>query len=246
MPSQQSPSGDPCAQYLDLMKLSLTDLLYETEEKVRTARWKGQDWPGRGYTMIGIPRLDNIQQAVDDVLARRIPGDLIEAGAWRGGATMFMRAILKCRGVVDRTVWVADSFEGLPPPDVKNYPADAGFDFSMHPELAVSLESVQANFARYGLLDDKVRFLKGWFKDSLKQAPMRELAVLRIDADLYESTTDALKYLYPKLAGGGYVIVDDYYSLAPCRKAVQDYRGQHGITTPIKTIDATGSYWIKE
>jgi hypothetical protein len=228
------------------MKLSLTDLLYETDKRVRAARWKGQDWPGRGYTMIGMARLDNIRQAVDDVLARGVPGDLIEAGAWRGGATMFMRAILKCRGVVDRTVWVADSFEGLPAPDAKNYPADAGFDFTMYPQLAVSLESVQANFARYGLLDDKVRFLQGWFKDSLKQAPMRELAVLRIDADLYESTMDVLRYLYPKVARGGYVILDDYYNLAPCRKAVQDYRGQHGITTAIKAIDDSGGYWIKQ
>ena len=86
------------------------------------------------------------------------------------------------RGADDRTVWVADSFEGLPAPDPAKYPADEGWYLNAYPQLAVSLENVRTNFARYGLLDDHVRFLKGWFKDTLKDAPIRQLAVLRIDA----------------------------------------------------------------
>ncbi len=234
-----------CQLYQQLMKLSLTDLLYEGDPKVREIRLVGGDWPGRGYTMIGIPRLNNIEMAVDDVLKRKIPGDLIEAGAWRGGATIFMRAALKCRGVTDRTVWVADSFEGMPVPDPKRFPADTGHDYSQEAALAVSLEAVRDNFARYGLLDDRVRFLKGWFKDTLKDAPIQKLAILRIDADLYESTTEALSYLYPKLSAGGYVIIDDYGALAPCRKAVDEFRARHGIAAPIRRIDWTGVYWLK-
>ena len=98
--------------YLDLMMRSLTDWLYdEFAEPVRT---EGLDWPARAHTMVGMKRLANVRQCVEHVLSDGIPGDLIETGAWRGGTTIFMRAILKAHGVTDRTVWVADSFAGLP------------------------------------------------------------------------------------------------------------------------------------
>jgi hypothetical protein len=207
------------------------------------ARSEGKDWPPTAYTMAGLKRLDNVQWCVEDVLARNIPGDFIETGVWRGGITIFMRAILKAHGVTDRTVWVADSFAGLPPPDPVHYPADAGLDLCKCQELAIPLEEVQANFARFDLLDDQVRFLKGWFRDTLPRAPIQRLAVLRLDGDLYESTMDALTGLYSKLSPGGYVIVDDYGCFEACRKAVHDFRAAQGITAPIVPIDWTGVYW---
>ena len=140
-------------RYLDLMKLSLTDLLYENDQQGRRKRVEGWDWPSRAYTMIGVQRLNNIETCYDHVMAENVPGDFLEAGAWRGGATIFMRALLEADGVTDRRVWVADSFEGLPPPDTANYPADAGLDLSGNEMLAVSLEQVQNNFRRYGLLE---------------------------------------------------------------------------------------------
>ena len=98
---------------------------------------------------------------------------------------------------------------GLPPPDA-NYPADAGDRHHTIAELAIALDVVQRNFAKYGLLDKHVKFLKGWFKHTLPRAPMEKLALIRLDGDLYESTWVALESLYPKLARGGYLIVDDY------------------------------------
>jgi hypothetical protein len=193
--------------------------------------------------MVGLKRLDNLQYCVEDVLARGVPGDLIETGVWRGGSTIFMRAILKVHGVTDRRVWVADSFAGLPPPDEARYPADRGDQFYLSPELAISLEQVQANFERYNLLDEQVRFLKGWFSDTLPRAPIDALAVARLDGDMYGSTMDALTHLYPKLSRGGYLIVDDYGALPACRQAVHDYRDAHGITEEIVTVDWTGAYW---
>jgi hypothetical protein len=195
--------------------------------------------------MIGLARLSNIQELVENVLARDVPGDLIEAGAWRGGATIFMRAVLKAHAVTDRTVWVADSFEGLPPPNPEEYPADQGLDLNTIEDLAVSQEEAAANFERYGLLDNQVRFIKGWFKDTLPTAPIRQLAVFRVDADLYESTMDALVPLYPKVASGGYVIVDDYKVIPACKEAVDDYRAEHGITAPLNHIDWNAVYWQK-
>jgi O-methyltransferase len=256
-------------RYLDLMKRYLTRYDFDEYKKVaspldrvlaprrlalvqvvpmeqlRKQRAEGRYWPPRAETMIGLRRLDNIEYCIRDVLRQHVPGDVIEAGAWRGGATIFMRAVLKTYGGNERKVWVADSFEGLPKPDSAAYPADAGSDFSNIPELAVSLDEVKHNFARYGLLDDQVRFLKGWFKDTLPTAPIDHLAVLRVDGDLYESTMEALRYLYPKVSAGGYVIDDDYGALSIAKKAVDDFRAANGITAELKQIDWTGVYWQK-
>jgi O-methyltransferase len=192
--------------------------------------------------MIGLRRLDSIQQCIRDVLQRGVPGDFLEAGVWRGGAAIFMRAILKVYGDTSRRVWAADSFQGLPKPDPR-YPLDAGNTLWTLPQLAVSLEVVKANFERYGLLDDQVRFLVGWFHDTLPVAPIDRLSVLRVDGDLYSSTMDALAALYPKVSIGGYVIVDDYGIAAlGCQRAVDDYRAREGITEPLQRVE-TAAFW---
>ncbi len=245
---------DAKALYFDLMKKCLTDLIYAdvqdqpallSKPYEKEKRMIGKDWPTYGHTMIGMKRLDNIQFCVEDVLQKQVPGDLIETGVWRGGSTIFMRSILKAYGVVDRTVWVADSFEGLPPPNPEMYPADSKDRLFEIKELAISMEQVQSNFSKYDLLDDQVKFLKGWFKDTLPTAPMEKLAVVRLDGDMYESTMDGLNALYPKLSVGGYLIVDDYGVLGSCKKAVHDYRAKHQITDEIIQIDWTGVYWQK-
>jgi hypothetical protein len=196
------------------------------------------------HSMIGRLRMDNIQQCVERILADNIPGDLIETGVWRGGATIFMRGLLAANGVEDRTVWVADSFQGVPPP---SYPQDKGvvLDKSWLPVLAVSLEKVKGLFDRYNLLDDRVRFLPGWFKDTLPNAPIERLSLLRLDGDLYESTMDALNALYDKVAVGGYVIVDDYYALDCCRLAIHEFRQKREIEDELVVIDSSGVFWRK-
>jgi O-methyltransferase len=210
-------------------------------------RAEGRDWPESGETMIGDARLDNIQECVTSVLEDDILGDLVEAGVWRGGASILMRAVLAAHGVTDRKVWLADSFSGMPAPSIDEYPADAEMpDLSGVAVLNVSVDQVKSNFARYGLLDDQVRFLVGWFKDTLPSAPIERLALVRLDGDLYESTMDSISALYPKLSVGGYLIVDDYTSWPTCRRAIDDYRGANGITEPIREIDWTGVYWRRE
>ena len=206
---------------------------------------EGKVWPDEAETMIGQKRLENIQTCVVDVLRSNVAGDLAEAGVWRGGAVIFMRAILEAYGDPTRLVWAADSFRGLPQPDPVRAPADRGDVLFAFRELAVPLEVVRENFRRYGLLDDRVRFLEGWFKDTLPAAPISRLAILRIDGDLYESTMDALVSLYPRLSIGGYVIVDDYGCLSCCRAAVDDYRTEHSIRDPIDAVDWSAIFWRK-
>jgi O-methyltransferase len=210
-----------------------------------TARAEGRDWPPGAETMVGRARLENVARLCRAALDDGVPGDFAETGVWRGGVTILMRAILEAYGDADRQVWVADSFEGLPAPDAERYPADAGLDWSGVGVLKVGADLVRANFERYGLLDDRVRFLEGWFCDTLPQAPVETLAVLRLDGDLYQSTMDALVALEPRVSPGGYVIVDDYGGWASCRAAVDDYRASNNIAEPIETVDWTGAWWRK-
>lgn len=271
-PLEGSPSA--AAAYLDLMKGCLTFLLWEASDgsllelnarhpivslaravqKVArrrnppapSLRELGMDWPARALTMVGKRRLDNVQHCVERVLADQIPGDLLEAGAWRGGVTIFMRAILRAYGDTERRVWVADSFRGLPRPNTARYPADRGYELSSWRSLAVSLEEVRDNFRRFQLLDEQVVFLEGWFADTLPVAPIERLAVLRLDGDLYESTMDCLVHLYSKVSRGGFLIADDYYGAPPCKQAVDDFRQRNKIREEMTRIDGYGAFWRKE
>lgn len=204
----------------------------------------GRDWPADAETMIGLKRLANIRECLETVIADGVPGDFVETGAWRGGACIFARALLKAYGVTDRSVWVADSFEGLPAPDGR-FEADAGDQHHTKIELAISVEQVEDNFRRYDLLDDQVRFLKGWFNETLADAPIEQVAVLRLDGDMYASTIDALEPLYDKVPVGGFVIVDDYGAVKGCAQAIHDFREARGITDEMHAIDWAGVYWRK-
>lgn len=255
-----STAASARALYLDLMKKALSGVIYNDPPNKATPtlpgetatppgvfvaerREGGEDWPTTAHTMIGVKRLDNLQACAEQVLAEGVPGDFIETGVWRGGACILLSAVVKAYGVTDRLVWAADSFAGMPVADESS----GGRDFQMqlhkyNDVLGVSLEEVQENFRRYGLLDDGVRFLPGWFCDTLPKAPIEKLAVLRLDGDLYDSTMDALTHLYPKLSPGGFVIVDDF-GLPTCASAIHDYRAAHGITDEIQRIDKFGAYW---
>lgn len=209
-------------------------------------RTNGSDWPAMAQTMIGSKRLDNLQECVETVLRDDVPGDFIETGVWRGGACILIRAILRAYQVTDRTVWLADSFQGLPKPNAEKYPADKGDRHHRLSHLAVSLEEVRENFRRYDLLDEQVKFLQGWFRDTLPTAPIEKLAVARLDGDLYESTIDAFGNLYARLSVGGFLIVDDYGAVPACKRATEDFRARQNIREEIKRIDETGVYWRRE
>lgn len=246
---QVSNGKEPRDLYIDLMKKIIANTIYEDQSfsglYIPHMRENGSDHPVCAHSMIGVARLNNIHECLVDIIENNIAGDCIETGVWRGGSTILMRAILKAYGDTTRKVWVADSFEGLPPPNPELYPWDEGLDLSTIPYLAVSLETVQSNFAKYDLLDNQVVFLKGFFGDTLQSAPIEQISLLRLDGDLYESTTEALTALYPKLTVGGYVIIDDYGAIGACAQAVCDYREKNGIDDPITWIDYSGVYWKK-
>lgn len=236
--------------YLDLIEACLLNTIYEDPPQDPWSstifdpqkRENGMDWPSLAHTMIGRKRMANLRNVVETVIAEGVSGDLIETGVWRGGACIYMCAILKAHGDATRTVYVADSFEGLPPPDPDKYPADTNDRHHTFKPLAVSLEQVQGNFAKYGLLDYRVVFLKGWFKDTLPTVTAERFSVLRLDGDMYESTMDSLTNLYNKISPGGFIIIDDF-ALPGCRAAVTDFRSARGVDEPLVAIDRISCYW---
>jgi len=260
VPYDPSHPAEPGVKlYLDLLKRSLTNTLFETEpdpeqknELIFVNGFINHYIKSSAVSMLPLKRLDHLQSCIEDILARGIAGDLIEARVWRGGTTIFMRAALKAYGATDRSVWAADSFEGLPEPDAEKFPLEAKAHrgpvmTKTYRHFAVGLEEVQLNFCAYGMLDDKVRFLKGWFKDTLPNAPIETLAIMRLDGDFYESTRDGLVNLYDRLSIGGYAIIDDYgaTSWTYCRKAVDEFRRERGIEEPLVRVDSMCHFWQK-
>lgn len=205
----------------------------------------GLDWPSTAMTMVGRKRLHNFRKLVERVIRGNVPGDIIETGVWRGGASIMARAVLDAWQAGDRKVIVADSFEGLPPPSPGQWPADEASDLHTYGELAVSLEQVQANFEQFGLLDEQVVFLKGWFRDTMSKVESSRLAIIRLDGDMYESTIDPLVHLYDRLSEGGWVIVDDYGVIPACKQAVHDFFEMKGIQPRLRAIDGIGVFFRK-
>jgi hypothetical protein len=243
------PLGEPGRRYLDLLRGCLTRELFldQDEPNVDPAvREEGRDWPPTAETMVGRLRLDNVVQCASTVIEEGVPGDFAECGIWRGGVVALLRAVLVAYEDPHRVVWGADSFDGLPAPDAARYPADTDYDWSGVDALKVDVDAVRANLARYGLLDDRVRLLPGWFEDTLPIAPIEQLALLRVDGDLYQSTMDVLTALEPKVSSGGFVIIDDYNGWEPCRRAVDDYREARGIRSTLEPVDWVAVHWRKD
>ena len=238
------------ASYLDIVCKSLVGRLnrdpplqqhlagYDEEH-----RQNGWDWPSGAPSMIGWRRMAHLRAECERVIAEGVAGDLLEAGVWRGGAAIMMRAVLAAYGESGRTVIAADTFAGLP---ADTDPADSAAVLRGNPVFAVSLDEVKGAFYRYGLLDDRVVFLQGDFATTLADAPTERLAILRLDGDTFASARDTLHALYDKLSPGGSVILDDYFLFGDNKRAVDTFRIERGISDPIVRIDDYGGYWVRD
>jgi hypothetical protein len=182
----------------------------------------GHNYDDKCYTMIGLLRLMNICDLAKVVFQHKIPGDFCECGVWRGGAVIFMKALLDSYNE-KRKVFVCDSFKGFEGITHSTETDDNRMESLMKDFPSASEEQVRANFEKFELLDESVVFVPGFFKESLATAPIEKLSILRLDADLYEPTLTVLETLYPKVVPGGFVIVDDYLNVPACAQAVRDY-----------------------
>lgn len=221
----------------------LLDIIIKTGPSLLCKLWDKMS--PAALTMCGDKSINQLIDALKNIQKENIPGDFIETGVWRGGMPIIMRAFLKSINDKNRTVWVADSFKGLPK-DIQD-PKDKTAQYILEPlhRLAVSQKQVEKSFDFFGLKDEQVQFLSGWFKDTLKKMPDQPLALVRLDGDYYESTMDALIALYPKLSAGGYLIVDDYNLPLGCKRAVNEYRQKNNVAESIVKINKQAIYWRK-
>lgn len=214
------------------------------------------------YTMVGFKRLCNVHNLLDHIRENNIDGDFIETGVWKGGVCIFIAEYIRLYKM-DKKIYVADSFDGLPRPNMDNYHFNTE-DIELYGEFNnsfklghlndagrlnifhIPIEEVKDNFKLFNLLNENVVFIKGWFKDSLKNNKnIKKLSMIRLDGDLYSSTMDVLNNLYDNLSKGGFVIVDDY-GLYRCKQAVDEFRNKNNINDDIQEIDGCGVFWLKK
>ena len=255
--------------YLDLLKLAICDLVGPTTLTVsgtthgtvvarelrgplRSLRMIGFDWPYNALSMAGLLRLDDLEQCVKTIVSEHVEGDLLEAGVWRGGAALLMRAALAAYGGdQQRTVVLADSFQGFTRSNETNRMiagTDANgleqilrdYDF-----LAVSRPEVELILARLGYKEG-FEFIEGFFEDTMPSLKgQRRWSLIRLDGDTYSATRACLDALYDDLVDGGFVIVDDYRFVEECRRAVDEFREERGIEDPLVSVDWTCVRWRK-
>ena len=200
-------------------------------------RERGNDWPPFGHTMVGHLRLRNIRMALTLVAENNIPGDFAELGVWRGGAAIYAAAVLSALGQDGRNVHIFDAFESL----LGIYGASSEY-------IAVTEEEVKHNFQKYGYLASNVVFHKGLFDDTVPvfaNETSRQLAVLRIDGNVYESYRVPLYYLYNLVPVGGFVIFDDVLSHAGAMKAWTDFKSEQGLEEELTKIDDHSAWFQK-
>lgn len=247
--------------YLYTLRVSLTGSLLETpsilpakhksldslvqQEFNHTRREKGKDWPLYGLTMIGNMRLQNIQLVIENVVKKKIYGDFVECGVWRGGASIYARAVFNVLGERQRQVHLFDSYGGLPRNSTKH---DEAFWSSMS-YISVTYDEVQRHLQASGLFGNTMKMHAGFFNSSLmkwNRTIKRSIAVLRMDGDMFESTMDILFNLWQFVPKGGYIIVDDYHAVPVARSALEKFFMLQKVNPPLIPIDEDGVYFIKD
>ena len=191
--------------------------------------------PRDALTMIGTKGLNHIRECIKTCIDEKIPGGFMETGVWRGGACIFAAGCFKYYDEPTRSIYVCDSFQGLPMPSHQN---DYGHEYYNKAEyLKVSKETISNSFEKYNLLHDNVFFVEGYFEDTMPELSKQDiqLSILRLDGDMYTSTISVLEAMYDKVSPNGFIIIDDF-GLEPCRKAVHEFRKKRDITNPIITV----------
>lgn len=193
-----------------------------------------------GFTMLSNKRLTKLYELIQSGVLP--PGIFVECGVAKGGALAMMYHASKGQ----REIYGFDSFEGMP--ELSNEDEGhgknwVGYKCSGNEGIHSALNTLKV----FKVNENKIKLVKGWFEDTLPITSLDTIALLRLDNDWYASTKYCLEILYPKLAKGGVVIIDDYLTFIGCRKAVDEFRTQNEIYSPIiETEKGSEVYWIKK
>jgi O-methyltransferase len=201
-------------------------------------------------------RLWSLLGAVRHVVFTEVPGDFVECGVWRGGSVMAMAKELRALGITDRKIWLYDTFAGMTAPTSADI--EAGSGITARDMLATTpvqdgdnvwcvagRADVEANVRSTGYPFEQFTFVEGDVAQTLRENAPKEISLLRLDTDWYESTKVELEVLYPRLSVGGVCILDDYGHWQGARKAVDEYFDNLGFRPYMHPIDYSGRVMIK-
>ncbi|MGI9474227.1 MAG: TylF/MycF/NovP-related O-methyltransferase [Rubripirellula sp.] len=208
----------------------------------------------KDYTMTSMERLHGLCEAVRYITSARIEGDIVECGVWRGGSMMAIADMLKKQGDTSRDLHLFDTFSGMSDPTEN--------DVTVHGETAETLmeveskadatsvwcvsnlKDVQDHMASVGYPESQIHYYEGMVEDTIPAGAPGKISLLRLDTDFYESTRHEMEHLFPRLADGGVLIVDDYGHWAGAKRAVDEYFESHGIALMLNRLDYTGRIGI--
>jgi hypothetical protein len=206
------------------------------------------------YTLTSPERIYALAEAVRYVVRHKIPGDIVECGVWRGGSMMAVARVL-LRAGVGRDLYLFDTFDGMTSPtenDVRYDGLEAAAILANHKKdmptsywCCSPIDEVRQNLSRSGYDPDKVHFIKGRVEDTIPAQAPESISILRLDTDWYESTHHELVHLFPRLAPGGVLIIDDYGWWKGARRATDEYLEKHKVKLLLNRIDLTGRIAVK-
>ena len=188
----------------------------------------------RAHTMTSPERLFGLIEGVRYVVRHDLPGAFVECGVYKGGSMMAVALTLMELGVTDRDLYLYDTFEGMPEPTAEDVD-----------RLACSEERVREALLGTGYPPERVHFVPGKVEDTIPGTVPNEVALLRLDTDWYASTLHEMRELWPLLASGGVLIVDDYGHFAGARQAVDEYLEESGERVLLGRLDYTGRMCVK-
>jgi O-methyltransferase len=209
----------------------------------------------RPYTITSMQRMYALYAAMKYVVRSRLPGDFVECGVWQGGSAMVAASTLRGLGDTGRKLYLFDTYTGTRPVPTKkdvNYLGEVATDADEEIRIGgirhstyASLDDVRRNIALTGYPLDQVVFVEGKVEDTIPGTLPSEIAVLRLDTDLYASTYHELVHLFPKLVNHGVLILDDYGSWRGAAEAAEQYFSENGVTILLHKIDSSGRIAIK-
>lgn len=204
----------------------------------------------RAYTLTSPERVFALCAAVRHVVGAKVPGAIVECGVWRGGSMMAAAMTLTAAGCDDRDLYLFDTFTTMPPPEERDVdcfgiPAASFFE---GPDNALDnpgyaylpMERVEDLLVSTGYPRSRLHFVPGMVEDTVPDHAPEEIALLRLDTDWYASTAHEMRHLFPRIAPGGVLIVDDYGQFQGSRDAVDEYLADHDVHILLNRIDFTG------
>lgn len=199
------------------------------------------------FTLTSPERIAALRDAVRYVARAGVPGDVVECGVWRGGSMMVVALTLAELGVTDRDLYLFDTFTHMPFPgeedvDLFGVPAADVYDAASEAEAFryLPLEAVQAALASTGYPTERMHFVQGMVEETIPDAAPAEIALCRLDTDWYASTAHEMAHLFPRIAPGGVLLIDDYGHFMGAKQAVDEHFAAHGPEVLLQRIDFTG------